>query len=230
LRRLALLALALAPLAGAQDPLGQGNLAAILSALGIREQPPGLTTVRLWLDGNGGYVDLPPRSATSALCVTERHSFEGNTSIGFRRFDAGPSYVYWQPISAAGCAATTLADISSKQTGVRAGIAPDEITAILDRTAELIELTWNGPKCEELPRLFTLMEGDPYIAGLQLSERFVDRDGRPAYEATLTSPGKHGGPNVAFSLVDDELELHLVCPVFWSPFPLADQVWTFPSP
>ena len=62
MRRLALLALALAPLAGAQGPLGQGDLAAILWALGIREQPPDLTTVRLWWDGNGGYVDLPPRS------------------------------------------------------------------------------------------------------------------------------------------------------------------------
>src|SRR5690606_38822582 len=97
LRSLALLAFALAPLAGAQAPLGQGDLAAILGALGIREQPPGLTTVRLWWDGNGGYVDLPPRSAGSALCVTERHAFEGNASVGFRRFDSKPSYAYWQP-------------------------------------------------------------------------------------------------------------------------------------
>lgn len=84
--------------------------------------------------------------------------------------------------------------------------------------------------CEELPRFSTLMEGDLYIAGLRLSEQFVDSDGRRAYEATLTSAGKYAGPTVAFSLAGDELELHLVCPTFWSPVALADQVWTFPAP
>ncbi|HEU4619526.1 MAG TPA: hypothetical protein VFV10_15925 [Gammaproteobacteria bacterium] len=202
-------------IAPAQD---DGEFGAILASLGFRAQPRGVTTLQLFV-GDGGYLDLPPRSVGNDLCLTERHYFEGSASIGYSP-SGKPSRYYWLPPSPHGCAAESSADIPNEKTRVATSIPLDELAAIIKRTDELVDLTRKFPKCEDAPRFFKILEKPLHIDTLEKPLGSKD------LVATLATPGIYYGPAVTFSFVDGEFVLHRVCQTFWDPI-AHDKAWTF---
>ena len=208
----------------AQDsPFTHAEFAAILSSLGFQAQPSGLTTVRLFLSGDGGHLDLPPQIAGD-LCLTERHYFHGDAETGYSA-SGEPALLYWRPVSTNGCNVETLADISDEKTSVAESVPRDQLSVVITRTDELVQLARESPRCEEAPRFFEIFEEPLYISTLEQREPSTDE-----LVATLATVGVHAGPEVAFSLVEDEFVVRRVCTAFWSPFAYEDEIRTFRLP
>jgi hypothetical protein len=211
-------------LAEAQAPTTEREFAAILRALGLEAAPAGLTSVQFFLGRDGGHLDLPPKTAGNALCVTERHYFLFDDSSGYSRF-LEPQYLYWRRVSGRDCVVGSLAQIPSEKTYADPAISIDQLTTIITRTEELVALARPFPKCEDLPRFFDLMEKPLYIRKL---ERSGSSDSE--FVATLATAGHYGGPEVTFSLAGNNFVPRRVCPANWSPFAYEEAVSTFTRP